>query len=191
VASWLTPKNQRTFLTVWDISVQKAGGYVISRGLMAVVSAFFHGIAFAILDVPYWLPMALWVGLVSQLIPTIGTYLAGALPVLLCLVQGSWVKAIIVLITVVLYQQVENYFVQPRITKSTMSIHAAVAFGSVIVGSTLFGATGALLAIPVVATLQSIVTTYGRRYELVEELGGDLDGPDSARVVEAMHLANE
>lgn len=191
VASWLTPRNQRTFLTVWDISTQKAGGYVVSRGLMAVASAFFHGIAFAILDVPYWLPMALWVGMVSQFIPTIGTYLAGALPMILCLVQGSWVKALIVLATVVLYQQVENYYVQPRITKSTMEIHAAVAFGSVIVGSTLFGATGALLAIPVVATLQSVVTTYGRRYELVDELSDETDTSDAARVAEAMNLAEQ
>lgn len=172
IASWLRQSHQRTFLTVWDISAEKAGGYVISRSIMAVISAIFHGLVFALLGVPYWLPMALWVGLVSQFIPTIGTYLAGALPILLALSAGSWVKALVVLGAVVVYQQLENYYVQPRITRSTLQIHPAVAFGSVIVGTSLFGATGALLAIPVVATLQSVISTYGRRYELVSELAG-------------------
>jgi predicted PurR-regulated permease PerM len=170
VASWMPQASQRNFLTIFDISTQKAGGYVVSRGLMAVVSSIFHGIVFLLIDLPYWLPMALWVGIVSQFIPTIGTYLAGALPIILALVEGDYVKAIIVLIAVVAYQQVENYYVQPRITQSTLQIHAAVAFGSVIVGATLFGATGALLAIPVVATAQAVWETYGRRYELVDEL---------------------
>jgi predicted PurR-regulated permease PerM len=170
VASWMRPDRQRTFLTVWDISTQKACGYVISRGIMALISAIYHGIVFYIIDLPYWLPMALWVGLVSQFIPTIGTYLAGALPIILALAEGDWVKALIVLVAVTAYQQVENYYVQPRVTQSTLEIHAAVAFGSVIVGATLFGATGALLAIPVVATLQAVAETYGKRYELVDEL---------------------
>ena len=162
VASWLPPHRQRTFLTVVDISTQKAGGYVISRGLLAMISAVFHGIAFFLLDLPYWLPMALWVGLVSQFIPTIGTYLAGALPVIIALVEGEPIKALVVLIVVVGYQQVENYFVAPRITRTTLEIHPAVAFGSVIAGAALFGITGALLAIPVVATVQSVITVYGR-----------------------------
>lgn len=188
VASWMTPANQRTFLTVWDISVQKAGGYVISRGLLALISSVFHGVVFFLLDVPYWLPMAIWVGLVSQFIPTLGTYLAGALPTLLTLIQGSWTRALLVLATVVVYQQIENYLVQPRVTRSTLEIHPAVAFGSVIAGTTLFGAVGALLSIPVVATIQSIISTYGTRYELVAELGDVTGESDATRVQEALAL---
>ncbi len=190
VASWLPPHRQRTFLTVVDISTQKAGGYVISRGLLAMISAVFHGIAFFLLDLPYWLPMALWVGLVSQFIPTIGTYLAGALPVIIALVEGEPIKALVVLIVVVGYQQVENYFVAPRITRTTLEIHPAVAFGSVIAGAALFGITGALLAIPVVATVQSVITVYGRRYQLVEEFGGVPGESDRERVEAAMRAAD-
>jgi predicted PurR-regulated permease PerM len=190
VASWLPPHRQRTFLTVVDISTQKAGGYVISRGLLAMISAVFHGIAFFLLDLPFWLPMALWVGLVSQFIPTIGTYLAGALPVIIALVQGEAVKALIVLLIVVAYQQLENYLVAPRITRTTLEIHPAVAFGSVIAGAALFGVTGALLAIPVVATVQSVITVYGRRYELVEEFGAVPGESERQRVEAAMRAAN-
>jgi predicted PurR-regulated permease PerM len=189
VASWMPPARQRMFLTVWDISTQKAGGYVISRGILAFISAVFHGIVFLILDLPYWLPMALWVGMVSQFIPTIGTYLAGALPVIIALVEGSPLKALGVLIAVTIYQQIENYFVSPRVTRSTLEIHPAVAFGSVIVGSSLFGVTGALLAIPVVATIQSIILVYGKRYTLVHEFGDLGDDSDAARTQAAVRAA--
>ncbi len=190
IASWLPPSKQRTFLTVVDISTQKAGGYVISRGLLAMISAVFHGVAFFLLDLPYWLPMALWVGLVSQFIPTIGTYLAGALPIIIALVEGDPIKALLVLAVVTGYQQVENYFVAPRVTRSTLEIHPAVAFGSVIAGAALFGVVGALLAIPVVATIQSVVSVYGRRYALVEEFGVQPGESDLQRVEAAMRAAD-
>ena len=190
IASWLPPSKQRTFLTVVDISTQKAGGYVISRGLLAMISAIFHGFAFFLLDLPFWLPMALWVGLVSQFIPTIGTYLAGALPIIIALVEGDPVKALLVLLVVTGYQQVENYFVAPRVTRSTLEIHPAVAFGSVIAGAALFGVIGALLAIPVVATIQSVVSVYGRRYALVEEFGVQPGESDLQRVEAAMRAAD-
>ena len=191
VASWMPPGRQRTFLTLWDISTQKAGGYVISRGILALISAIFHGIVFYFLDLPYWLPMAMWVGLVSQFIPTIGTYLAGALPVIIALAEGQPWKALAVLLAVTAYQQIENYYVAPRVTRSTLEIHPAVAFGSVIVGSSLFGAMGALLAIPVVATIQSIITVYGRRYDLVHEFGMGAGASDRERVEAALRAANE
>lgn len=171
VASWLPPSRQRVFLTVWEISSEKAGGYVISRGVLAIISAFAHSVFFAIVGLPYWLPLGLWVGLVSQFIPTIGTYLAGALPIMIALVGGHWVQALLILGFVLIYQQIENYFLSPRITQTTLQVHSAVAFGSVIVGGAMFGATGALLAIPVVAIILAVMDTYGKPYELVEELG--------------------
>jgi predicted PurR-regulated permease PerM len=191
IASWMPPTTQRTFLTVVDISTQKAGGYVVSRGILAVISTIFHGIVFAILELPYWLPLAMWVGLVSQFIPTIGTYLAGALPIIIALVEGEPIKALVVLVAVVVYQQIENYFVAPRVTRSTLEIHPAVAFGSVIVGSALFGAFGALLAIPVVATIQSVVSVYGKRYDLVHEFGITPDATDRERVRAALRATDD
>jgi predicted PurR-regulated permease PerM len=178
VASWLPPSRQRVFLTVWDISTAKAGSYVISRGILALISAAAHAVFFAVIGLPYWLPLALWVGFVSQFIPTIGTYLAGALPIVIALVSGEPFVAIAIVVFVVLYQQVENLILTPRITRQTLELHPAVAFGSVIVGGILFGATGALLAIPIVAIVQSVVETYGRRYVLVPELQDEQGAAD-------------
>jgi len=76
------------------------------------------------------------------------------------------------------YQQVENYFLSPRISAATLDIHPAVAFGSVIVGAALFGAIGAIVAIPLAAAITAIVETYGHRYTLIPELQDEQ--PDKA-----------
>jgi predicted PurR-regulated permease PerM len=180
LAFWMPPARQRMFSEIWDIAVEMAGQYVISRGILAAFSAVAHAVLFAILGLPYWLPLALWVGLVSQFVPTVGTYLAGALPIAVALVTGDVAAAIVILAFIVLYQQVENLFLTPRITQSTLEIHAAVAFGAVIIGGTLYGATGALLSIPVVATVLAVIKVYGRRYELVPELAAEHEREQAA-----------
>ncbi|HET9380148.1 MAG TPA: AI-2E family transporter, partial [Streptomyces sp.] len=139
-----------------------------SRGLMALVSGLAHFVLLEFLDVPYAPVLAVWVGLVSQFIPTIGTYLAGALPMLIAFTVDPW-YALWVLIFVVLYQQFENYMLQPKLTSKTVDIHPAVAFGSVIAGTALLGAVGALVAIPAVATLQAFLGAYVKRYDVTDD----------------------
>ena len=104
----------------------------------------------------------------SQFIPTIGTYLAGALPMLIAFTVDPW-YALWVLIFVVIYQQFENYVLQPKLTSKTVDIHPAVAFGSVVAGTALLGAVGALIAIPAVATLQAFLGAYVRRYDVTDD----------------------
>ncbi|MEU9799421.1 AI-2E family transporter [Streptomyces sp. NPDC051000] len=167
LCSVLPPGKQSEVLRAWEIAVAKTGGYLYSRGLMALISGVAHYILFAVLGVPYAPALAVWVGLVSQFIPTIGTYLAGALPMLIAFTIDPW-YALYVLGFVVVYQQFENYVLQPKLTSRTVDIHPAVAFGSVIAGTALLGAVGALIAIPAVATLQAFLGAYVKRYELTE-----------------------
>ncbi|MFE9631211.1 AI-2E family transporter [Streptomyces sp. NPDC006463] len=167
LCSVLPPAKQAEVLRAWEIAVDKTGGYIYSRGLMALISGIAHYIVLAVLGVPYAPALAVWVGLVSQFIPTIGTYLAGALPVLIAFTVDPW-YALYVLGFVVVYQQFENYVLQPKLTSKTVDIHPAVAFGSVIAGTALLGAVGALVAIPAVATLQAFLGAYVKRYALTE-----------------------
>ncbi len=163
-------------LRAWEIAVVKTGGYIYSRALMALISGIAHYVLLETLGVPYAPALAVWVGLVSQFIPTIGTYLAGALPMLIAFTVDPW-YALWVLIFVVVYQQFENYVLQPRITAKTVDIHPAVAFGSVVAGTALLGAVGALVAIPVTATLQAFLGAYVRRYAVAgEDTTDDADG---------------
>lgn len=135
---------------------------------MALISGIAHYILLAALGVPYAPALAVWVGLVSQFIPTIGTYLAGALPMLIAFTVDPW-YALWVLGFVVVYQQFENYVLQPKLTARTVDIHPAVAFGSVIAGTALMGAVGALIAIPAVATLQAFLGAYVKRYDVTDD----------------------
>ncbi|TLS47459.1 AI-2E family transporter [Streptomyces montanus] len=168
LCSVLPPARQAEVLRAWEIAVKKTGGYLYSRGLMALISGIAHFILLEALDVNYAPVLAVWVGLVSQFIPTIGTYLAGALPMLIAFTVNPW-YALWVLIFVVIYQQFENYVLQPKLTAKTVDVHPAVAFGSVIAGTALLGAVGALIAIPAVATLQAFLGAYVKRYVVTDD----------------------
>ncbi|QGG96131.1 AI-2E family transporter [Actinomarinicola tropica] len=167
LCSALRPDLQREVLKVWEIAIAKTGGYIYSRALLATISALFHWAAFEIAEVPYSLPLALWVGVMSQFIPVVGTYLAGALPLVIGLLHDP-LTAVWVVGIVVVYQQIENYLLLPRVSAHTMQLHAAVAFGAVIAGSAILGVVGALLALPVAATVQAFVSTYLSRHDVVE-----------------------
>ena len=173
------PRQQRVIATVWRIAVEKTGAYVLSRFVLAVIAAVVTGVTLLVLDVPFWLPLAIWTGVVSQFIPTIGTYLAIALPALVALADDPF-DALWVIIVGTLYQQVENYLVAPRVTARTVAIHPAVAFGAVVVGAALFGPLGALVSIPVVAAVEAVIDTYGHRYELAEVPDDDDPPPAEA-----------
>lgn len=167
ICSVLPPRTQREVLRAWEIAVAKTGGYLYSRALLALICGVAHYVVLIVLDVPFAFALALWIGVLSQFIPTVGTYIGGAVPVLVALVEGVW-PAVWVLVFVIVYQQFENYLLQPRITARTLDMHPAVAFGSVLAGVAVLGAPGALLALPIGASLQAFLGTYIRRYEVAE-----------------------
>jgi predicted PurR-regulated permease PerM len=169
MGSWLNPAAQEVFVTMWDVTVKKTGGFVASKFVMAAMSTTAHAIFFAIVGVPYWLPMAIITGITSQFIPTVGTYIGILIPIVITLFNNP-IDALWIAIFATVYQQFENYVISPRISELTMNVHPAIAFGSVIVFANLFGAMGAVVAIPLAAALVSLVDTYGHRYELIPAL---------------------
>jgi predicted PurR-regulated permease PerM len=176
VCSVLPPDRQQLAMRIWELATESTGGYVYSRALLAGVSATATTLFLAIVEVPYPLALGLWVGLVSQFVPSIGTYLAGALPVLIALFHDP-VDALWVLAFITVYQQFENMMLSPRITARTMALHPAVAFGAVIAGGAIMGPIGALLALPAAASIQALISLYARRYEVVT---GPLTGEQPA-----------
>ena len=168
ICSRVRPERQRVVLDTWDLAIDKTGGYLYSRALLAGFSAVFHGIVFQLIGTPAPVAMAVWVGVVSQFLPVVGTYLAGALPVLLTFIDSPG-RAVAVIIAVVVYQQLENYVFVPRVTSRTMNLHPAIAFGSAIAGGAVMGAVGAVLAIPGAAMVQALVSGMGERHDLVDE----------------------
>ena len=173
ICSWLRPQRQRVVLDVWELAVDKTGGYLSSRAILAVVSSFLHWIAFQAIGTPAPIALALWVGVVSQFLPVIGIYVAGVLPLLLTVIDSP-LKALFVFGFIVIYQQIENFLIAPKITAQKMQLHAGVAFASAIIGGAVLGPIGAILGLPAAAVIQGVLSSVGERYEVVET--GDSGG---------------
>lgn len=174
ICSWLRPQRQRVVLQVWELAVEKTGGYLSSRAILAVVSSFLHWIAFQAIGTPAPVALALWVGVISQFLPVIGIYVAGVLPLLLTAIDSP-IKGLFVLGFIVVYQQIENFLIAPKITAQTMQLHAGVAFASAIIGGAVLGPTGAILGLPAAAVIQGVLSSVGNRYEVVDEADGDTE----------------
>lgn len=167
ICSFVPPKSQWFVLNTWEVAIEKTGGYMLSRAFLAIISSAVSFVVLLALGVPFALPLALWLGVISQILPVIGTYLAATVPLLVALVAKP--EAILpLLIFIIIYQQIENYFLAPRITAETMELHPAVAFAAVLAGGSIAGLVGALLALPLAAILQESTKEYFKRHELVD-----------------------
>lgn len=164
----LPPNRQRRVLDTWELAITKTGGYLYSRALLASISAFFHWVTFQSIGTPAPVALAIWVGIVSQFLPVIGTYLAGVLPVLLTFLDSP-LRAALVLAFIAVYQQIENYLLSPRITARTLELHPALAFGSALAGGALLGPIGALLALPAAAMAQALASSSGARHDVIDD----------------------
>ncbi len=141
------------------------GGYIRTQALVSAIDAVLIGIALVLVGVPLAIPLAL-LTFVGGFIPIVGAFVVGALSILVALVSAGPTGALIILAVVIAVQQLEGNVLSPWLQSRSMQLHAAVVLLSVTLGSTLFGITGAFLAVPVVA-----VATVVLRYldELVAE----------------------
>ena len=167
VCRYLAPRRQREVLRLWEVSQDKVAGFITSRMVLAAISTAATWLFLALLGIPYALPLATFTGLVSQFVPTVGTYIGGALPVLVSL-SVSPLRALAVLAFIIAYQQVENLLLTPKVSQRSLALNPAVAFLSVIAFGAVFGPLGAFLSLPVTATIQAVASTYVRRHELVD-----------------------
>jgi predicted PurR-regulated permease PerM len=131
--------------------MRRTGSYAIGQAAVAAVNGVCSWVMMTILGIPYAAVLAVVVGFLG-LIPMVGATL-GAVLVFLVALFNSLQTAIIVAVYYVIYQQVENYVIVPRIMQRTVSVPGAVTVVAALAGGTLLGVLGALLAIPVAAGL--------------------------------------
>jgi predicted PurR-regulated permease PerM len=167
VLSFMPESQQRRALHIWDVAVEKMGGYIYSRLILAVVSATITYVFLTALDVPFAISLAIWVGTLSQFVPVVGTYLASVLPALVALTFNGGTTAIWVIVFFVAYQQLENYLISPRITERTMEIHPAISVAAIIIGGTLMGGIGVILALPMAGIIEAIISETRQSYDVV------------------------
>lgn len=170
---------QGVVLNVWDITATKTGGYVGARVVLAAINSATTAVVFLLIGMPYWLPLALWTGIVAQFVPTIGTYISIVLPVIVGLTSGRPIVGVLALAWALLYQQVENLTIEPKISARAVNVHPAVAFASVMLGAALFGVAGAFLAVPVMAMLLSLLGIYVKRHTVADDVEPKEDAGDA------------
>jgi predicted PurR-regulated permease PerM len=170
VLSRFRPRRQRQILEVWEEAIRQTGGYFYSRLLIAVINGSLMFVVLWIRHVPFAAPLAVFEAAVATFIPAVGTYIGGAAPVLGALLVDP-VDAIIVLAWIVVYQQIENYLLAPKLTARTMDVSAPIAFASALIGGALGGFLFAFLSLPVAGIIQSVIRNYGRQYEVIDDAG--------------------
>jgi predicted PurR-regulated permease PerM len=153
------PDRARWLKRLYDRIRATVGNYVAGALLQATIAGVLAYIVLLILGVPYALPLAVVVFLLD-LVPLVGATLGAIVVGLVTLFNDFPTDTIVWAVFSIVYQQVENTVIQPRIQARAVAVHPFVVLVSVLIGSTLFGVLGALLAIPVAAAIQISVREY-------------------------------
>jgi predicted PurR-regulated permease PerM len=140
---------------VADRIVQTTSRYMLGNLAISFVCGIVYGVTALILDVPYPLALAVIAG-VLDLIPSIGATIAGIIASLAAL-SVSPTTFVVFLIVMVVYQQIENYILQPTIIGKAARISGFTVLASVLVFGALFGLIGAIIGVPIAAAIQIVI----------------------------------
>jgi predicted PurR-regulated permease PerM len=148
------------------------GGYVAGNVFISVIAGVTAWLMMTILGIPFAVPLAVAVAFLD-LIPLVGSTIAGAIVAIVAAIVGFPGKLIAWVVYVIVYQQVENNVIQPVVYRRTVQIHPLIVIVAVLIGGSLLGVLGALLAIPIAATVQIMIREWWilRKSRLVPEPG--------------------
>ena len=149
-------RHQPLIKRILEQAAGAVSGYVSGNLAISVICGVTTFVVLLLLGMPYAAPLALLVA-VLDLIPLVGATLGGALLVIVGLFVEPW-KAVVLLIFVLVYQQVESNFLQPMVYSKAVQLNGLVILIALLVGGQLLGIPGALLAIPVAEIIRILVT---------------------------------
>ena len=138
-----------------DPILEKIGGYIAGQATVAAIAGVLSLIFFFIVGLPYPIALALWVT-IAALIPLVGATL-GAIPAVIVAFFVSPTVGIATLVFYIAYQQIENYVIAPRIMNKAVDVSPAAVLLAALIGGSLLGFVGALMAIPAAASLKLII----------------------------------
>lgn len=176
----LFPKRFRpAVFDVTNLVIDKVGSYMIGNLVISAIAGVTTFVALLALRVPFALPLALLVA-VLDMIPLIGATLGAAVCLIVALASSDILTTVLVGVFFLLYQTLENYLIAPRVLRNTVEISSLAVLFVALVGATVLGLIGALIAIPLAAALRVILADRLRaRDEADEEAAAD-DVPAAA-----------
>jgi predicted PurR-regulated permease PerM len=151
-----------------DVTVDKVGAYMIGNILISLAAGVSTFIVLTVLGAPFALPLAVVVA-ITDLIPMIGATLGAVVCVgVTALSSDLWPTTVLVAIFFVVYQQLENYLIAPRILRNTVDIPALAVLLAALIGGTVLGLVGALMAIPIAAVVKVLMSPKIREMDAAE-----------------------
>jgi predicted PurR-regulated permease PerM len=168
VDSVLDPAGSARLQRMMPAIITAVSRTMLGNIAISVICGTIYGLSAWALDAPFPLALAFIAGFLD-LIPMVGATVAGAILVLATLTQGV-TPALIMLGIVLVYQQVENYMLQPWILGRAADVSGFLVIVSVLVFGTLLGVVGAIIAVPIVASIQIVLRelTASRRAAMAE-----------------------
>ncbi|MDP9223165.1 MAG: AI-2E family transporter [Actinomycetota bacterium] len=152
----LIPKSNRGRATeLLDPILEKIGGYVAGNIAISIIAGVLAFVFLSLAHVPFPVALALWVA-IADLIPLVGATL-GAVPAVIVAFVGSIPLGIATVIYFIVYQQAENYLIAPRVMTKAVDLSPAAVLLAALIGASLLGFVGALMAIPAAASLKLVM----------------------------------
>jgi predicted PurR-regulated permease PerM len=169
IGSLLYRDNRRRYLRVTDRVIHTTSRYMLGNLAISVICGTVYGVTALVLGLPYPLAVAVIAGILD-LIPNVGATIAGIIIGLVAL-SVSLEALIVFLIVMVVYQQIENYILQPTIIGKAAEVSGFTVLASVLAFGALFGLIGAIIGVPIAAGLQIVAEelTAGRRARIAAE----------------------
>jgi predicted PurR-regulated permease PerM len=160
-------------------SWQTLGGYLRGSATLGVIEGFIIGTTVWIVGGALAVPVGV-ITFFAAFLPFAGAVLAGAVAVLVTLVTAGFTPAVIVLVVAVVVQQFDNDLLAPIVFGKNLELHPLVVLAAIVAGSTLFGAFGAVLAVPVTAVVINVIAdwrAHDREVDALAIAGGDPPAP--------------
>lgn len=152
----LSPRVRDRVDGLWTEVENKVGGWMRGQLLLCLIIGTIATVAYGIIGLDFWPLLGLWAGL-TEIVPIVGPWLGG-IPAVLIALTMSWELAITTAIIIVAMQTLENWILVPRVMKGAVGLTPLTVFVAILAGTQFMGVVGALLAIPIAATIQVILT---------------------------------
>lgn len=171
VMSWLPARRANRVRRVWDDIEVKVGGWVRGQLVLMTIVGVVSAVGYFVMGIDYWPALALFIA-VAEAIPLVGPYIGTAPAVLVALTQptGGFEKALMVVVFAIILQTIEGNVLIPRVMKNSVGISPLTVILSILVGATLAGLAGALVAVPLAGAVQVIVSDIKAAHESEEKL---------------------
>ncbi len=150
------PRRPRVGL-IGDEILSRIGGYVLGNVLTSIAAIILNFILLRILGVPYALVLSIVVGL-ADLVPLFGSLIGGLVVALVAFASVSLTAALITVAFHLVYRAFEDYILNPRVMRHTVQVKPVVTIVAVLLGGSLLGLAGAMIAVPMAAAIQLLLT---------------------------------